>query len=251
MNKYHILTQYMKTLAPGAVLFSGGMDSSLVLFAAREVWGDRAAAVTFRTPTLTERDRMYAERFLARLGMEAETIPLNNLLVPEVRDNRRDRCYFCKKALLEKARSLGLPLYDGTNRDDAGLYRPGLRAKEEAGVISPLADCGLGKEDIRECLTALGLEEYVRASDSCLATRVPYDCPIAEESLERVRRAEALVISLLPPGAAVRCRVKGEAFSVETEKRYIPILRGETKALEALGAYEICEDGFVSGRQDK
>ncbi|MBP5273902.1 MAG: hypothetical protein ILO36_03080 [Abditibacteriota bacterium] len=251
MNRYHILTEYMGTLAPGAVLFSGGMDSALVLYAAREVWGGGALACMFRTPTLTERDAAYAERFLERFGIKAERIPLDNLLVPEVRENRQDRCYHCKKALLQRAKALGVPLYDGTNRDDAGLYRPGLRAKEEAGVISPLADCGLGKEDIRECLTELGLEEFVRASDSCLATRFPYDFRISEESLRRVAQAEKTVLGLLPEGAAVRCRVKGGRFSVETEKRYIPLLKNSKKALEALGEYDIAEDGFVSGRQDK
>ena len=251
MNTYHILTEYMGTLSPGAVLFSGGMDSTLVLWAAREVWGRAALALTFHTPTLTDRDRRYAESFLARCGVRSETIPMDNLQVPEVRANRRDRCYHCKKALLARALTLGLPLYDGTNRDDAGIYRPGLRAKEEAGVISPLADCGLGKEEVRECLRELGLGEYVRGSDSCLATRFPYDHPLCHESLEQVRRAEELVASLLPPGATVRCRVKDGFFSVETDKQYIPILKNEETALEALGAYEICQEGFVSGRQDK
>jgi uncharacterized protein len=195
-----------------ALLFSGGLDSSLLLAAAARVLGPGLTAITFTGPHSAPGELAAAWALAWRLGVRHVVRSFDPLNLPEFRHNTRERCYVCKKAIISQAReialALGTPvLWDGTNRDDLAEIRPGRRALKEQGVESPLLAAGLGKAAIRELSRKLGLDA-TRPSQSCLATRFPYDTELTAEALSRVGRAEAW---LKRRGFAhVRLRVKGD-----------------------------------------
>jgi uncharacterized protein len=142
---------------------------------------------------------------------------MNPLSLPDFRQNTRVRCYACKKAIIEQARRIAGPLdipeiWDGTNLDDLGDFRPGLQAARELGVRSPLLEAGLGKAAIRDWSRQLGLPGD-RPPQSCLATRFPYDTLLTGEALARVGRAE---VWLRRRGFSyVRLRIRGEQAHLE------------------------------------
>ena len=183
------------------VAFSGGVDSTLLAHVAHEVLGERALAVTAQSETFPAWELEEAKALAARIGIRHRFIRTSELRVPQFRANPPDRCYHCKKALFREllavAREEGLAkVADGTNLDDRGDYRPGLKALEELGVISPLREAGLGKSDIRRLCRRLGLPNWKKPAFACLASRFPYGETITEEKLRRVARAEDLLRSL-------------------------------------------------------
>ena len=158
MTKLEILKNDIKKLENLAVAFSGGVDSSLLLRVAADTLGRRAVAITLKSPYMSGREIKEAVEFTRTYGIRHEILELE---APEaVKNNPQDRCYVCKKAvftrLIELAKHLGFTnVADGTNLDDLGEYRPGLKAKDELGVLSPLK--GLKKSEIRELSRELGL----------------------------------------------------------------------------------------------
>jgi uncharacterized protein len=151
------------------------------------------------------------------------------LHLPDFRENTPKRCYVCKQAMLAQAQAVAAKLgaeaiWDGTNVDDLGYFRPGLQAVREAGVESPLLSAGLGKQDIRELSRQLGLPAE-KASQSCLATRFPYNTTLSRETLARVGRAEAW---LKARGLAhVRLRVRGRQARLELAAAEWPLFWGQ------------------------
>lgn len=179
-----------------AVAYSGGVDSSVVLAAAHEVLGDRCLGVTATSSTYSRRECGAAIRWAAERGISHATIVSEELDVPGFRDNPPSRCYHCKKELFAKVRAAGLQrglhhVADGTNADDTGDYRPGMRAATELGVLSPLRDAGLTKDDIR----TLAREVYHlpmadKPAMACMASRFPYGSAITEDKLRQVEAVE-------------------------------------------------------------
>ena len=194
------------------LLFSGGLDSSFLLAAAARVLGPGLTAITFTGPHTAPGELAAAWTLPRRLGVRQMVRCFDPLSLPEFRHNTRERCYVCKKAIIRQAReivtALGTPvLWDGTNRDDLAEFRPGMKALEEQGVESPLLAAGLGKAAIRVLSRSLGLDA-TRPSQSCLATRFPYDTELTIDDLARVGRTEAW---LKRRGFShVRLRVKGD-----------------------------------------
>ena len=180
------------------IAFSGGTDSTLLLRIAAEELGDRVAALTARSPIFPRRETDQSLKLAGQMGVPQVMVDTDELACAEFSENPTDRCYHCKKALYaicrDKAREMNLEhVLDGTNVEDARDYRPGSRAAQEAGVGSPLAQCGLGKAEIRELSKRLGLPTWDKPQMACLASRFPYGTRITADRLECVERCEELL----------------------------------------------------------
>lgn len=177
------------------VAFSAGVDSTFVLAVAAEVLGPRAVALTAHSPAVPQAEREEARRLAARLGvrhLERRSLEQED---PGYVANPQDRCYFCKRELYrlcdEAARAEGIAaVLDGFNADDRRDHRPGHRAAGEARVRSPLAEAGLGKDEVRAWSEAYGLPTWDKPQMACLASRIPYGTPVTPERLAQVERAE-------------------------------------------------------------
>ncbi len=183
-----------------ALAFSGGTDSSYLLYAALACGGDvRPYYVSTQfQPSFELED---AQRLCRELGAELTVLRHDVLQYPDVAQNPENRCYHCKNALfgllLETARSDGYPaLMDGTNASDDASDRPGMRALREKGVLSPLQTCGVTKDQIRALSKAAGLFTWDKPAYACLATRVPAGTVIDAEVLQKIERAECALFQM-------------------------------------------------------
>lgn len=211
-----------------AVAFSGGVDSSLLLAEAAAILGkENIFALTADSPLMTARDRTYASQVAERLGFAVQWVPFDELNMPKVAANGPERCYYCKyarfQALLELAAAQNAHLLHGENADDAGDYRPGLRAARELGVRAPLAEAGLDKTDVRILAKELGLPNWDLPSDACLATRFPVNMPLTRDALERVQRAEQAIRPLLG-NLQLRLRDHGSLARLEVAEEALTTL---------------------------
>jgi uncharacterized protein len=207
--------------------YSGGVDSTLLLSVAYEQLGDKALAVTAVSPSLPREELEQATRVAREIGAQHMLIDSDEANDPDWVANPPDRCYYCKAfrfdGLLRIARDRGFAyVVDGSNRDDLGDHRPGMRAAEELGVRSPLMEAGLTKADIRALSRRLGLPTWDKPSAACLASRIPYGTPITRESLAQIEEAERLLHSL--GIAQVRVRHHGDIARIEVEAESLPLL---------------------------
>lgn len=177
------------------VAFSGGVDSTFLLRVSFEELGEGVVALTTRSPTAAEQDEAIAEAIAAEWGVRHLLIDANELEIPGYAENPANRCYLCKGSLYDicfrEAARLGIEhVVDGVNRDDLSDYRPGLQAAAEHWVSHPLAEVGLGKDEIRALSRELGLPTWDKPSSPCLSSRFPYGTRITVEGLEKVSGAE-------------------------------------------------------------
>ena len=177
------------------VAFSSGVDSTFLLRVAHEELGDHAVAVTVRSSTFPRRELDEAVAFCNSKGIRHEVIDTSELDIPGFAENPPDRCYLCKKSIFGRimafAQANGFAaVLEGSNMDDDGDYRPGMRAIRELGVRSPLHDVGLTKAEIRALSREMGLPTAEKPSFACLASRFPYGERITAAGLQRVERAE-------------------------------------------------------------
>ena len=183
-----------------AIAFSGGVDSSYLLYAAGKAGvGVKGYFVKSEFQPVSEVEN--AKKVAAHAGVELEIIQCSILNALEVIENSKDRCYFCKKKIfshiLEKAKADGFnTILDGTNASDDIADRPGYQALQEMKVLSPLRICGLTKEQIRKLSKEAGLTTWDKPSYSCLATRIPTDTAIEKSMLEATEHAEEYLKSL-------------------------------------------------------
>lgn len=192
------------------VAFSGGVDSSLLLAAAKAALGDRVKAALCTGPFTPDWEVEAARDLAGALGVELMEVDAGELSDPNIAVNDPQRCYWCKRRrlmlLLHMAQEMGLAFAaEGSQVDDAGEDRPGSKAVAELGVLSPLAQAGLNKAMVRELSTALGLSSAQAPAAACFASRVPWGVPLSPEALARIGRAEALLKELLPE-ASLRVR---------------------------------------------
>ena len=192
-----------------AVAFSGGVDSSFLLFAANEALPGNVLAVTAKTGAFPDRETGEAEEFCSRYGIPQKVIKIDEMSVAGFVENTPERCYFCKKeiftGLAAAAAAEGIhTVAEGSNADDDGDYRPGKRAVRELGVISPLQETGFTKAEIRQLSARFGLPAADKPSYACLATRIPYGDAITKEKLRMADAAEQFLIDL----GFQQCRVR-------------------------------------------
>lgn len=244
------------------VAFSGGVDSSLLLvmtWEAAQKNNTRVYALTMDTVLHPKADLEIARTVLARTGAMHKILTLNELAVPEIKNNPADRCYRCKKELyrrmLQFAEEKGISrLLEGSNEDDLHVYRPGLRAIGELGVRSPLAEMGLTKEEVRFLARDYGIPVADRPSSPCLATRLPYGTEIDLELLRRIDEAEEFLRKL--SFYNVRVRVHRDIARLEIDTEEFPQLLKEReriiRKLKELGFPYVTLDleGFRSGSMD-
>jgi uncharacterized protein len=178
-----------------AVAFSGGVDSAVVAQAARLALGDEAVAVTAVSDSLAQGELEEAEALARQIGIRHRVIRTEEFADPNYVRNNPDRCYFCKSELYGRLEGL-LGVLDvdaiasGANTDDAGDYRPGMRAAAEHGVRHPLQECGLGKAEVRALARAWGLPTWDKPATPCLSSRVAYGEEVTPERVRMIDGAE-------------------------------------------------------------
>lgn len=201
LNKYEQLLDYLKSLESIVVAFSSGVDSTFLLFAAKEALGDKMIAATASSCSFPKRELNEAIKFCEENGIRHKICKSEELEIEGFAQNPPNRCYICKKELFEKflklAESEGIKeVVEGSNLDDNGDYRPGLIAVKELGIKSPLRHVGLTKEDIRVLSRYLNLPTWNKQSFACLSSRFVYGETITEEKLSMVDKAEQLLLDL-------------------------------------------------------
>ncbi len=224
-DKLNELRRMLEDLSADGVCaaFSGGVDSTLLLTVLSEIYARKPfplLAVVFATAVHTAEETASAMKQAEELGVPAERVERDVLSDPVLRGNPKDRCYHCKRALFSEMKRIAEAhgirnLVDGTNADDTKVYRPGRKALEELGVLSPLAVCGFTKDEIRAAARGLLIPVADKPSTPCLATRFPYDTAMTDEALRRVERGEAVLREF--GLKVVRLRVHGDVARIETD----------------------------------
>ncbi len=200
------------------IAYSGGIDSTLVAKIAYDVLGDRALAVTAKSPSLLPEELEDATIQAATIGIAHQVVETYEMDNPNYSSNPVNRCYFCKSELHDTlkpmAMKFGYPyVVDGVNADDLGDYRPGIQAAKERGARSPLAELGITKLEVREIAKSIGLPWWNKPAQPCLSSRFPYGEEITIPKLNRVGRAEIYLRRLGYEN--VRVRSTGDTAKIE------------------------------------
>jgi len=240
------------------VAFSGGIDSTIVLKIAHEQLGARALGITAVSPTFPEIELNGARQMASEIGARHELVHTDQLEIPAFVQNDAARCFHCKTDLYQLLDGLRKPrasqwIVDGTNLDDLGGDRPGIKAAREWGVRSPLVEAAFSKSDVRALAKTLGLSNWDKPAAACLSSRIPRGIPITIDKLRRVEQAEDILqaegfrhMRVREHGEVARIEVGQEDFSRLNQ----PDLRARISAkLRQVGFRFICVDleGYRQG----
>ena len=259
-EKYRDLLEILRGLGKTAVAYSGGVDSTFLLAAAKEAPVQKLVAMTMKRPYIAQWELVEADEFIRKLGVEHHVVELP--VDEEVRNNVVNRCYYCKSSTFgyfrEQLQKMGFDtLVDGTNADDMQEFRPGLRAIRENGVRSPLQEAGLTKPDIRALSREMGLPDWDKPANTCLVTRIPYNTLVRDEDLRLIEKAE---FYLMKQGfRQVRVRKHDDLARIEVEPAMVARLTEPgtasriTSHLKELGFRYVSMDleGYKTGKMDQ
>ena len=254
MQKYEALKNSLKKLDSAIVAFSGGVDSVLVLKAAYDVLGRKSIAVTADSPSLPRRELEEARKIAEEIGAKHIIISTEEVENENYLKNPANRCYYCKTELYTKLKVLSKKLgirniLNGTNLDDLGDYRPGLKAADEHRIISPLKDANLSKNDVRELANHLNLKSWDKPSSPCLSSRVPYGQEITLKKLKMIEKAENFLKDLGIKELRVRHFGNKARIEIkEEDKNMLDVnLKSINKKFNEMGFNEIIISNFKSG----
>lgn len=258
----HRLENWFGSIDKAVIALSGGIDSSLVAFAARRVLGKQnMVAVISASASVKEKELRDARNFCDRYDIILQEIDAKEIEDPNYRENPVNRCFFCKSALYTEIEKLiteeypGYTVLNGNNYSDFGDYRPGLQAAADNKVQSPLAECKFTKEDIRIVAESYGLPNWNKPASPCLSSRFPYGEEISVKKLKMVERAEDLVNEFGFEDVRVR-------YIKNTARIEVPFSQVEKLALlydklspsiQSIG-FEDCEidpEGLISGKLNR
>ena len=259
-EKYERLVTGLASFESCLVAFSGGLDSTLLLRAARDALGEKVRAVTVSTPYTPRWEIQEARVIAAGIGTVHKLLEMP--LMEDMRFNPPDRCYRCKKqlfaVLMNDAKKSGIQIVlDGTNADDLQDYRPGIRALNELGILSPFMKHGMTKEDIRCISREIGLPNWNRGPSACLLSRMPYNHEITLHRLQMIEHAEQYLMDM--GFKLVRVRSDGIAARIEVgreeRKKFFDeeFLDAVSKTLKDMGylyvAFEL--EGYRTGSMNR
>ncbi|MDP2338335.1 MAG: ATP-dependent sacrificial sulfur transferase LarE [Bacteroidota bacterium] len=243
------------------VAFSGGIDSTLVLYLARKFQGrDCAIGVISNSESLKNKDFNLAQSFCEEFDIQLSIIKTNELADIRYSQNPINRCFYCKDHLFHDLQEMkkefpGFEILSGTNYDDLGDYRPGIDAAKKNLVLSPLVDCKLNKEEIREIARHFNLPNWNKPASPCLSSRIPYNQAVTLEKLKQIEAAEDLLNSY--GFEDVRVRHFGTYGKIEVRKDDLEkllsikdIVIGEIKKI-GFARIEIDEEGLISGKMNR
>ncbi|MBZ8182291.1 ATP-dependent sacrificial sulfur transferase LarE [Oscillatoria salina] len=228
------------------IAYSGGVDSTLVAKVAYDVLGDRAIAITAVSPSLLPEELEDATMQAAYIGIKHEIVSTGEMDNPNYTSNPVNRCYFCKSELHDTLKPLALKrgypyVIDGVNADDLQDYRPGIQAAKERGAISPLAEVGIAKSEVRQLSRQLGLPWWEKPAQPCLSSRFPYGEEITVAKLQRVGRAEVYLRKL--GWNNLRVRSEGDTARIELPPAQITDFVNSTDLPNLVSVFQ--EYGFL------
>jgi uncharacterized protein len=259
-QKYNKLREIISEMDSALVAYSAGVDSTLVLKVAHDVLGERVLAATGLSDTYPEEEMDEARDLAAEIGAEHLRVNTMELTDPRYASNNSQRCFFCKTELYSKlvavAKERGFTwVLDGTNADDLGDHRPGLRAARDWNVRSPLVEAGLTKKEIREISNELGLRTWDKPAFACLSSRFLYGDPITVEKLQKVARAESAMRKLGFRGFRVRHHDTVARIELESQdmQRALELREEITAGITEAGYAFVTLDlgGYRSGNLNK
>jgi pyridinium-3,5-biscarboxylic acid mononucleotide sulfurtransferase len=256
LAKLENLKTIIKKTDGAVVAFSGGVDSTLLLKVAHDILGEKVLAITANSETYPKRELEAAKAFALSLGIRHIVIETLELEIDGFADNPPDRCYYCKHELFSKlteiAKTNGMEyVFDGSNYDDRNDHRPGMRAAKQLGVVSPLKQAGMTKDDIREISKEFGLSTWNKPSFACLSSRFPYGTKITPEKLVVIGEAEDFIRDL--GFTELRVRHHDNIARIEIGKadleRIIPYADKIVEKVKSLGFLYVTLDlaGFKTG----
>ena len=267
MTRIEELKNYLRDRSSAgiALAFSGGVDSSFLLAVLKELCDEKPfplQALNMRTVFQREAEVAEARQTASSCGVALAEFTCDPLSLPQLRNNPPDRCYWCKRHIFSVFKAYAGKnhlevIMDGTNGDDLHVYRPGRKALRELGVVSPLAELGLTKAEIRKLAAERGLKCAKKPAMPCLATRFAYGTELTPERIRQVAQGEELLRKLLPADIDLRLRVQDRIARIEVSPDELgSILRNRMEisaGLKKLGFEFITLDleGFRSGCYDK
>jgi uncharacterized protein len=261
-KKLSKLKNYLGSIDSAIIAFSGGVDSTFLLKIASDILKDKVMAVTAKSPTFTQTELKDSKIIAQELKVKQVIIQTGELQNKSFTANDRERCYYCKNELLgliskyAKKNNFSY-VFDGSNYEDVNDWRPGAKAVKKWGVISPLKEAGLAKEEIRTASKELGLSTWDKPAAACLASRIPYGTKITEDLLKKISSAESVLKKL--GFGQVRVRHHGNIARIELPAPDIrkildsKIKNTVIKSLKKLGYIYITLDieGYTTGSMNK
>ncbi len=234
MSKEKFLADFLKSLNHPAVAFSGGLDSSFLVWFIREKMNKEVGIFHVVHPLFPSREKNEVERISDLFGWDVEVLYVNTLEEEAVRSNSRERCYYCKKKIMGSIKKLASSrgfdsVLDGTTKDDVSSFRPGMKALQEVGIISPFLVCGWGKSDIKEYARSYNLPFWSRFPESCLATRFPYGFSLELSLIHAIDEMELFMTGIFKGAIRARYHPLDNLLRIEMDDSFWKELLDEKK----------------------